>query len=342
MTRSTSLFIVGLLIGIFCAAGVFSWIGTSQRGSLPAGARQLKIAHALPESHPVHLGLVELKRKAEELSGGQLRFTIFPGGQLGSEDQCLEKAQVGTLDITKVSAAPISNFVPAYKLFSLPYLFRDEAHYWKTLEGDVGRDMLANLATRGDGSPSGLHGLGYFDSGSRNFYSIQPLTGLADIRGKKFRVMNDPVAMDMVQAMGGSPTPIAFGELYTALKQGTVDGAENNPPSFLTSRHYEICKHYLLNHHSRIPDVILISSRIWDQLSAQEKQWLEEAIAHAGKFQRELWKVETEKALETLRKEGVSIIEPDTAPFRDASHKVYDSHANAELDALIQRIQSIE
>ena len=194
------------------------------------------------------------------------------------------------IDATKVSAAPIGNFVPAYSVFSLPYLFRDEDHFWKVLEGPVGEEMLEVLATRGDGSPSGLHGLGYFDSGSRSFYTVNPVNSPSDLEGKKIRVMNDPVAMDMVQAMGGSPTPIAFGELYTALKQGTVDGAENNPPSFVTSRHYEICKHYMLNHHSRIPDVILIGSDVWDSLSSAEKSWLEQAIDHASKFQRELWK----------------------------------------------------
>ncbi len=341
MTRSTSFFIVGLLIGITCAAGIFAWLGQSQGGTA-AGGRQITIAHALPESHPVHLGLEELKRKAEELSGGKLRFTIFPGGQLGSEPQCLEKTQVGTLDLTKVSAAPVSNFVPVYKLFSLPYLFRDEDHYWKVLDGPIGKEMLENLATRGDGSPSGLHGLGYFDSGSRNFYGVKPLRGLDDIKGRKFRVMNDAVAMDMVQAMGGSPTPIDYGELYTALKQGTVDGAENNPPSFLTSRHFEVCKHYLLNHHSRIPDVIIISSKLWDQLDAQERQWLEQAIEHAGKFQRELWESETERSLDELRKEGVTIVEPDLTPFREASRSVYQKHASAEVRALVERVQTTE
>ena len=341
MTRSTSFFTVGLLIGITCAAGIFAWLGKSQQGGV-AGARQITIAHSLPESHPVHLGLEELKRKAEELSGGKLRFTIFPGGQLGSESQCLEKAQAGTLDITKVSAAPVSNFVPVYKLFSLPYLFRDADHYWKVLDGPIGQEMLDKLATRGDGSPSGLHGLGYFDSGSRNFYGVKPLNGLDDIRGRKIRVMDDAVAMDMVQTMGGSPTPINFGELYTALKQGTVDGAENNPPSFLSSRHFEVCKHYLLNHHSRIPDVIIISAKLWDQLDAQERQWLEQAVAHAAKFQRELWETETERSLAELRKEGVTIVETDPAPFREVSRSVYQKHATPDIRALVERVQATE
>lgn len=341
MTRSHSLFWVGLLIGVFCASALFSWLARNRNDVVAEGARRITIAHGLPESHPVHLGLEELKRKAEEVSGGQLRFTLFAGGQLGSESQCLEKVQSGTLDLTKVSAAPVGNFVPVFKLFSLPYLFRDEEHYWKALDGEIGGEMLGALSTRADGSPSGLHGLGYFDSGSRSFYSVNPVKNLGDLRGLKFRVMNDAVAMDMVQAMGGSPTPIDFGELYTALKQGAVDGAENNPPSFLTSRHYEVCKHYLLNHHSRVPDVIIISSKLWDQLNARERGWLEEAVAHAGRFQRELWEAETARALEELRMKGVTITEPDPAPFREASRPVLLKHSTPEIRALVERIQAI-
>lgn len=341
MSRSTSFFVVGLLIGIACAGGLFAWIGSNEDAGAAKGGREMKIAHSLPEDHPVHKGLVEFKRKAEELSGGALRFVIFPSGQLGSEGQCLEKVQAGTLDITKVSAAPISGFVSLYKLFSLPYLFRNEDHYWQVLESGIGIEMLEQLSTSDDGSASGLHGLGYMDSGSRNFYAKEPLNGLKDIGGKKFRVMSDPVAMDMVEAMGGSPTPIAYGELYTALKQGTVDGAENNPPSFLTSAHYEICKYYLLDHHSRIPDVILTSSKLWDTLSSQEKRWMEEAIAHATEFQRELWKTETERCLKELEAKGVKIVEPDPKPFVDASESVYPKHAKGKIKELVQRIRDI-
>jgi len=328
------------MIGVFCTSAFFSWLSSHQKKSTIDGVRQITIAHGLPISHPVHLGLEELKRKAEELSGGKLRFAIFPGGQLGSESQCLEKTQVGTLDLTKVSAAPVSNFVPVFKIFSLPYLFHNEEQCWKVLDGEIGKEMLDALATRGDGTPSGLHGLGYFDSGSRSFYAVKPINKLEDIRGRKFRVMNDAVAMDMVQAMGGAPTPIDYGELYTALKQGAVDGAENNPPSFLTSGHFEVCKHYLLNHHSRVPDVIIISSKLWAQLDGQERQWLEQAVAHAESFQRELWKAETVRSLDELRKHGVVITEPDLAPFREVSKSVYHKHSSSRIRDLVDRIQA--
>jgi tripartite ATP-independent transporter DctP family solute receptor len=341
LSKSTSFLIVGVLIGVLAAGGWFSWLGGS-KSQTASGVRVLKVAHGLPVGHPVHKGLEELKRLAEERSGGKLKINIFPSEQLGSETQCLEKVQAGTLDITKVSAAAIGNFVPSYQVFSLPYLFRDEAHYWAVLNGEVGAEMLEVVKTRGDGSPSGLQGLGYFDSGSRSFYTVKPVASAADLKGKKIRVMADQVAMDMVQAMGGSPTPISFGELYTALKQGTVDGAENNPPSFVSSRHYEICKNYVLDHHTRIPDVILASSTLWESLDAQEREWLSSSVADAGKFQRELWGVETENSLAQLRKEGVNIIEPDPESFRAASAPVVEKYTNETTRPLIDKIRAVK
>lgn len=340
MRKPTSFIILGTLLGIFTVGAYFAWSGQN-RSQAAGGVRTLKIAHALPTNHPVHQGLKELKRRTEALSGGKMKVTIFPSEQLGNEIQCLEKIQSGSLDITKVSAAAIGNFVPAYRVFSLPYLFRDEEHYWKTLEGPVGLEMLKVLEKRGDGSSSNLHGLGYFDSGSRNFYTVDPVRTPADLAGKKIRVMNDEVAMDMVQAMGGSPTPIAFGELYTALKQGTVDGAENNPPSFVSSRHYEICKHYVMDHHSRIPDLIVMSLEVWNKLSSQEQQWLTQAMSDASHFQRELWQVETENSLKQLQAEGVTIYHTDLAPFRAASLSVIEKHSDTATSPLIEKIRAV-
>lgn len=326
MSRGTSNFIVGLLAGVVVAGGIFAWIGQRTDSGGGSGAKVLKVAHCLPTNHPVHKGLEEFKRVVEERSGGRLRIEIFPSGQLGSETESLEKVQAGTLDITKTSAAPIGNFVPAFKVFSLPYLFRDEEHYWKVLEGPAGRKMLDLLDEGGGGAKSsGLHGLGYFDSGSRSFYAVKPVRSPADLKGLKIRVMNDQVAMDMVEALGASPTPIAYGELYTALKQGTVDGAENNPPSFVTSHHCEICKNYILDRHARIPDVIMISSKVWKHLDAREREWISEGIAEATRFQRKLWKETVEKDLEDLRARGVTILEPDEAgleAFRAATKPV--------------------
>lgn len=343
VSKAVSFFVLGLLCGLVLAGGWFAWLGQKEDGGGEgAGYRELTIAHSLPTSHPVHQGLEHLALRAEERSGGRLRIVIFPNEQLGTETQCLEKVQAGRLDITKTSAAPIGNFIPGFKVFSLPYLFRDEDHYWQVLDGPVGQQMLDLLGGKEDGEASGLQGLGYFDSGSRSFYTVDEVSSPADLAGKKIRVMKDKVAADMVRAMGGSPTPISFGELYTSLKNGTVDGAENNPPSFVSSRHYEICKNYVLDHHSRIPDVILMSSEVWKTLDEQEQQWLREAVADASQFQRKAWAEATAKDLQTLRDAGVKIIEPDLSPFRDAVKPVVDKYSSGALGTLVDSIQSVE
>jgi tripartite ATP-independent transporter DctP family solute receptor len=341
MSKSVSFFILGLLCGLLVGGGWFAWLGQRKDGA-DSGARVLQVAHGLPVSHPVHRGLEEMARLVAEKSGGRMKFQLFHSEQLGTEVECLEKAQAGTLAITKVSAGVVGNFVPVYQTFSLPYLFRDEGHFWRVLDGDIGNDMLERLATKGDGTSSGLHGLAWYDSGSRSFYTKRPVRGPADLRGLKIRTMSDPVAMDMVQAMGGSPTPIAWGELYTALRQGTVDGAENNPPSLLSSRHFEICKHYILDHHSRIPDVLVMSSAVWNELNDEEKRWITEAARESGVYQRKVWAEDSDKAIEEIKAAGVNVVEADLAAFAEQTKSVLEKHATGEIGELVEKIRAVE
>lgn len=341
MSKPTSFFIVGILLGAIAAGGWFAWLG-QRKDVADSGAKILQVAHGLPVSHPVHLGLEEMARLVAEKSGGRMKFRVFHSEQLGTEVECLEKAQAGTLAITKVSAGVVGNFLPVYQVFSLPYLFRDEGHFWSVLDGGIGGGMLERLATRGDGTPSGLHGLAWYDSGSRSFYTKRPVRGPDDLRGLKIRTMSDPVAMDMVQALGGSPTPIAWGELYTALRQGTVDGAENNPPSLLSSRHFEICKHYILDHHSRIPDVLVMSAAVWSGLNDEEKGWITEAARESGIFQRKIWAEESAKAIAEIKAAGVEVVEADLEAFAKATESVIDKHATGEIGGLVEKIRAVE
>jgi TRAP-type C4-dicarboxylate transport system substrate-binding protein len=154
----------------------------------------------------------------------------------------------------------------------MPYLFRDDDHYWKTLLGDVGAEILQA------GENQGVVGICYYDSGSRSFYTLtKPILKPEDVREMKLRVLPSKTAHDMITTLGGGPTPIPFGELYTALQQGMIDGAENNPPSLFTSRHYEVAKHYSLDEHTRVPDVVIFSKKIWDGLDPQVQRWIAEA-----------------------------------------------------------------
>ena len=343
MKASLSQFIFGLLVGVLLCCLGFSWIG--QRSKKEGGGvsgRVVTVAHGLAVTHPVHKGLEEFGRELEQVSGGAMKVNIFPAEQLGNETVCLEKTQQGEIDITKVSCAPIGNFVPVFKLFSLPYLFRDEDHFWRVLDGEVGEDLLEALKTTEDGGPSGLVGMTYYDAGSRSFYATRPLTDASSLKGLKIRVQQDPVAEGTVKSLGASAVTMGFGELYTSLKQGGVDGAENNPPSLLSSRHFEVCKHYLLDEHSRIPDVLVAGAKFWDSLSEAERVWVEQAAKHSADFQRALWAEETKNSLDALAEAGVTIKQADAAEFRELTKSVRDEFGSGPRKEFVTRIDAVK
>lgn len=277
------------------------------------------LAHALPTSHPVHKGMEVFAEAVKEKSNGKLTVKIFPDGQLGSEREVLELLQIGSIAMTKVSAAAMANFAPEYKVMGVPYLFRDKEHLFNVLEGKTGEDILEA------GSDYLLRGLCFYDAGSRSFYTKdKPIKTPDDLKGMKIRVMNHQMSVKMVNGMGGSATPMAFGELYTALQQGVVDGAENNPPSFVTSRHYEVCKFYTLDEHSSIPDVLVIGTNYWETLSEQEQKWMKEAAKISVKAQKQFWKENVEACMVTLKEAGVEIFYPEKPLFVDKSKAVLE------------------
>jgi len=226
------------------------------------------------------------------------------------------------------------------KVFSIPYLFDDSDHFWRVLDGEPGQKLLVEAGRKEDGTPSGFVGLCYFDSGSRNFYAKSPILSPADIKGKTVRVMQDTVAIEMIKVMGGNPFPMGFDELYSALQTGNVDAAENNPPSFVTSKHLEVCKEFSFDHHSRIPDIFLVSATLWDTLSDQEKVWFQAAADDASRHQREVWKTGTEEAIATMKASGVNIHEPDLQPFRDATAAVKERFATGRIAEYVELIEA--
>ena len=277
-----------------------------------------------------------MKQRLEELSGGKVTIDIYPSSVLGSEVQCIEQLQNGSLAMTKTSAASIENFVPPMAVFGLPYLFRDADHYWAVLKSDVGKELLQK------GNSKFLLGLCYYDSGSRNFYTKdRPIRTPDDLNGLKIRVMNSRTAMDMVSVLGASPTPIAWGELYTALAQGTVDGAENNPPSFTTNKHYEVCKHFSKDAHTRIPDMLLISTKIWNKLDLQVKEWVQQAADESSDHQRELWRKKTIESLEQAKAEGVTVYDVDQKLFAEKVQSMYEAIEDEAIKTLVSRIRKV-
>ena len=312
-------------------------------GSLFLGGCQLdsrvkiiKMGHGQVVSHPVHQAMVFLGKRLEEKSGGTIKVKVYPNQQLGTERELLELLQIGSLGMTKVSTASLEAFSPEISVLGLPYLFRDDVHIAQVLQGQIGKELLLSA------EKYWLRGLCFYDAGKRSFYSkSKPIESPADLKGLKIRVMESKSAINMIRGMGGSPTPVSYGELYTALQQGIVDAAENNPPSFYNSRHYEVCKFYSIDEHTAIPDMVLVSTKVWAALSAEEQRWVQEAADESALYQAELWKKSVEESLREVQKAGVQISYPSKDLFLAQSASVYAlvTQERPQLAPLIQRIQ---
>ncbi len=302
-----------------------------------SGPKVLKLAHSLDNTHPVHKALEFMAQKAAEKSGGRLRIDIYPSGQLGSEREAIEQLQIGALAMTKTSTGPLESFIPEMKVLGMPYLFRDQDHKRKVFKGLIGQEILSA------GEKVGLKGLCFYDAGARSFYTTnRPVNTPQDLKGMKIRVQQSHIAVEMMRAMGASPTPIDWGELYTSLQQGVVDGAENNPPSFYTSLHYEICQYYSMDEHTMQPDVILISTAVWKDMSPDLQHALAAAIAESVPYYEKLWDQKVQQSLIEVEKAGVKIIRPDKQPFIDAVQPLWKQYDGTELETLANRIREVE
>ena len=302
------------------------------------GVKKLKIGHGLDQSHPVHQAMLYLAERAEEKSNGTLQISVYPSQQLGTERECLELLQIGSLAMTKVSCSVLEGFVPIFKVFSLPYIFRNDGHKFNVFEGEVGKELLL--------SPEKywLRGLCFYDAGSRSFYTKdKPINTPDDLVGLKIRTQESATSVKLVNSLGGSATPISWGELYTALQQGVVDGAENNPPSFYLSRHYEVCKFYSIDEHTSVPDLLIVSTIIWESLNEQEQQWLQESAIESYEYQKKLWKESTLESLKAVEAAGVQITYPDKTPFIEKVQPLLEEFkTEKEVYDLIQKIKNVK
>jgi len=299
--------------------------------------RTIKLGHTLDRTHSVHLAMEFMARDLEKRSNGTMTLEIYPSGQLGSEREMVELLQIGSLGMAKVSAAVMEGFIPSYQVLGLPYIFRDRDHAFAVMDGPIGKKIL------NDGLKFRLKGLCFYDAGSRSFYTKErPIKEPEDLGGLKIRVMKSKTAVQMVNELGGAATPISWGELYTSLQQGVVDGAENNPPSFYLSRHYEVCKYYSLNEHTSVPDVLLIGTYIWNRLSQQEQEWLTASVEASVPYQHKEWQKSEQESLDAVRAAGVEVIVPDKKPFMQELSGIFDSYrSDPPIYQLIQEIQAV-
>ncbi|MFV0358872.1 TRAP transporter substrate-binding protein [Tropicimonas sp.] len=298
-----------------------------------------KSADTHPDGYPTVEGVKAMGRILEEKTGGRLCIEVFHSAQLGEEKDTIEQTQFGVIDINRVSMGPFNNIIEATQAFSLPYIFRSLDHEHAVLDGPIGEEVLAAF------SDHDLMGLAYYDSGARSFYnSVKPITKIEDLQGMKFRVIQSDLFVDMVAALGANATPMPYGEVYSSIQTGVIDGAENNWPSYDSSGHYEVAKYYTLDQHLMVPEVVVMSKATWDKLSPEDQQAVQEAARESVAIERELWAASEKESEEKVRAAGVEVVsEIDKTPFIEAMVPVYEKHVSSDaLKDLVARIQATE
>lgn len=278
----------------------------------------LKLGTSTQPSHIYNLAAEKFAEIVADKSGGDIEVQVFPAAQLGSERDMVEGLQIGTLEMTLTSTGPMGNFVPQVKLFNLPFLFKDRESCYKVLDGEIGT-QISDLFVK-----VGIRSLGWFENGFRNITNSKvPVEKPADMNGLKIRVMEDDVFILTMKALGASPLPMAFGELYTALEQKTVDAQENPLAVIYSSRFFEVQKYLAMTGHFYSPAVLLISEITWQSLSPEQQKIITDAAAQARDYEREL-SLKADQELEAAcAKEGMVITRPDKAPFAEAVAAVY-------------------
>ncbi|MHC5652427.1 TRAP transporter substrate-binding protein [Stappia sp. ICDLI1TA098] len=309
--------------------------------TLTAGAADkiLRSSDTHPDGYPTVEAVKYMGQLLEERTGGRLGIEVFHSAQLGQEKDTIEQTQFGVIDMNRVSLGPFNNIIEETQIPSLPYIFRSVDHMHKVMDGPVGDEILAAFADHD------LIGLAFYDGGSRSFYNSQkPIKSMDDLSGMKFRVMQSDLFVDMVGALGANATPMPYGEVYSSIQTGVIDGAENNWPSFESSGHYEVAKYYTLDQHLIVPEVLVMSKKSWEALSEEDQKIVRKAARDSVPHMRKLW-AEREAASEAkVRESGVEIItDIDKTPFIDAMKPVYAKYVTSDkLKDMVARIQATE
>lgn len=321
-------------------------LGTGMTGAMavvhaPAFAQDkmvLKSTDVHPLGYPTVEAVVRMGKKLEGATNGRITVQMFPSGQLGGEKEMIEQAQVGALQMARISTGPVGPVVDELNVFNLPFVFRDEAHMRKVIDGEIGRELLDKVSAN---PRTNLIGLCWMDAGSRNVYTKKPIRTPEDLKGLKIRMMGNPLFVDTMNAMGGNGISMGFGELYNALQTGVVDGAENNPPTYEVQNHYQLSKYFSFTEHLIIPEILVFSRRSWEKLSPADQTLIRKVAAEAQQEQRQLWDAKVKESLEKLKSLGVTLVtDVDKKAFRDSVKPVYDKYGE-KYGTLIKRIDAV-
>jgi tripartite ATP-independent transporter DctP family solute receptor len=300
------------------------------------GQLVFRLADYWPADYPPVLGDKEFARLVEERSGGKLKIIVYSDAVLGDEQSVIEQVQLGGIDFARVNSAPLAEVSKKLGVVCLPYLFRDSDHLWKVLLGPIGDELLDSL------KPGRINGLAYYDSGARSFYSKTPVYNISQLKGLRIRVQYSDPFSSFIKLLGATPVQLNFGDVYNALQKDEIDGAENNWSSYYTSGHYRLAGYYLLDEHTRNPEVLLASSKVMDSLSAEYREIITSSAKDSVEFQREAWKTNEKKSEDTVRKFGAvisKISESDKESIQKTIQPMYEKYGKEYKD-LIERIQN--
>lgn len=298
-----------------------------------------KAADVQPVGYPTVAAVESMGKKLAEATQGRLSIQTYPSAQLGAEKETIEQTQIGAIQMLRVSAGAVGPIIDDINVVNMPFLFKNVAQSWKMMDGDVGQELLDKITA----SPNAnLVGLCWMDSGARSFYNTKhPIKSIADVHGLKLRVIGNPIFIDMVNALGGNGIAMGYDQVFSSLQTGVIDGAENNPPSYVFSNHYTAAKYYSLTEHLIIPEILCFSKRSWTALSADDQALVKKFAREAQLEERELWKKYETTAMEKAKAAGCEIVEiADKKPFQDAVKPVWDKYG-PKYQAMIQRIQAL-
>jgi tripartite ATP-independent transporter DctP family solute receptor len=313
-------------------------------GSMLAGAASacevtLRSSDTHPDGYPTVAAVQEMGRLLEERTNGRYCIDVAHSAQLGEEKDTIEQTQLGVIDLNRISMAPFNGLIPETAIMSLPYLFRDVDHLHNVLDGPIGQQVLELF------SAHNLVALAYYDPGARSFYNRErPIKSIEDMKGLKFRVIQSDVFVDMVAALGANAVPMPYGEVYSSIETGVIDGAENNWPSYESSGHFEVAKHYTLDEHTMVPEVLVMSKTKFDALSPEDQEAVRQAAKDSVPFNREKWAAREKESEEKVLAAGVEVVRDiDKAPFVAAMGPVYEKYAaTPELKKLVEDIQAVQ
>ncbi|KAA8727635.1 tripartite ATP-independent transporter DctP family solute receptor [Ewingella americana] len=301
-------------------------------------AQTIKAADVHPQGYPNVVAVQKMGEKLKQQTDGRLEIKTFPGGVLGDEKQEIEQAQIGALDIIRVSMTPVASILPEINVFTLPYVFRDEDHMHKVLDGKIGKEIGDKITNN---PSSKLVFLGWMDGGTRNLITKQPVVKPDDLHGMKIRVQGSPIALATLKAMGANPVAMGVSEVFSGMQTGVIDGTENNPPTFVAHNYMPVVKNYTYSRHFIIPELFLYSKVKWDKLSKDDQQLMLKLAKEAQDEQRQLWKAYNDESLAKMKAGGVKFYDIDTQPYFKATQSVRDEFGKGHED-LMQQIADVQ